>query len=143
MKSLFVFLLLAMFACGRIDVTPPANPSAATDSATGTGTGTATAGAPATTPPAATAVVVNNTINNTQNGAAPTTAPTASAHPGLVAKGDTQEMVKEVLGTPTSLAMCNSDQTGWWFQYYCVGFENGLVTSQYMVPANKLYLPSW
>ena len=153
--TLLAFLVLALFACGGVEVVQP-KPSTVSMTGTDTGTETATSSAPATaidTTATATAsaatptVVVNNNIDNTQNnGGAPATAAatsTASAHPGQIAKGDTEAEVQAVLGTPMSVMMCNSDATGWWYNGYCVGFENGVVASQYEVPAVKLYLPSW
>ena len=151
--TLFMFLVLATFACGGIEVVQPSKPATigVTDTATGTATGTSsatgtqTATAAATAPAATPQVVVNNTIDNTQNNA-PATAPAApatTAHQGLIAKGDSEAEVQAVLGTPSSIMECNSDQTGWWYGMYCVGFEGGTVASQYEVPADKLYLPSW
>ncbi len=92
------------------------------------------------------AVVVNNTITNTQNNGAAETAPPPSAegHPGLIAKGDSEDVVQAVLGAPSIVGSCGRDTTGWWYgTAYCVGFSASVVDYQYNVPPSKLYLPSW
>lgn len=143
MKStLLAFFLLS--ACGGVEVQQPKPATVGMDTATATATATATGTATATAASTAPEVVVNNEINNTQNNGETTAPATAAAHAGLIAKGDPEAQVQAVLGAPSSVMACNTDQTGWWYSAgYCVGFEGGDVSSQYNVPADKLYLPSW
>jgi hypothetical protein len=142
MKPAILGVLSLLWACGGIEVAQP-KPTTVNTAATDTSTATATGSATSTAPQ----VVVNNNINNTQNNGTDTSTATAAAvataHPGLIAKGDTEAEVQAVLGTPTMLQPCNGETTGWWFSYYCIGFTNGVASTQFDVPGDKLYLPSW